>query len=122
MSIVPKLRNTEVKFCYSKINLYVRILLRDKYVNKSTYIKVNCFSQQVICKAVNNIRKDEHKIKTRGLGLEVWVVLRFHVWGRLAGYSKNPLKSNLKTPKDEDETPKRTKASKAELGLIPHFA
>lgn len=83
MSIVPELRNAEVKFCYSKINLYVRILLRDKYVNKSTYIKVNCFSQQAICKVVNKIRKDEHKIKTMGLGLEVWVVLRFHVQGEV---------------------------------------
>lgn len=52
-------------------------------VNKSTYIKVNCFSQQTICKVVNNIRKDVHKIKTMGLGLEVWVVLRFHVQGEV---------------------------------------
>lgn len=83
MSIVPELRNSEVNFCYSKINLYVRILLRDKYVNKSTYIKVNCFSQQAIYKVVNNIQKDAHKIKTMGLGLEVWVVLRFHVQGEV---------------------------------------
>lgn len=52
-------------------------------MNKSTYIKVNCFSQQAICKVVNKIRKDEHKIKTMGLGLEVWVVLRFHVQGEV---------------------------------------